>query len=305
MPAILVFGATGKQGGATIRRLVEADAPVEILAVTRNAESEGAKKLAAESPKIKLVQGDLNEPRGVFEAAKKVTSTPIEGVFSVQVAMGPGASPESEEVQGKALIDVALENNVKHFVYTSVDRGGERSLQNPTSIPHFLSKHHIEEYLLEKSQNGAKMEYTILRPTAFFDNAKPGFMGNAFNAMWKWIGDKKLQCIATEDIGWFGAQALLNPEDPLYKNAAISLAGDELNYEEAATIFKEKMGYEMPTSYWFVAQGLFLASKEFSTMFTWFKETEAYKADIEALRKIHPGLQDFSAYLDRSPYEKN
>src|SRR5690606_21489140 len=116
-----------------------------------------------------------------------------------KVPLGPGSSPEIEEKQGKALIDVALAERVKHFVYTSVDRGGDRSLQNPTNIPHFISKHNIEKYLLDKTANGAKMEYTILRPVAFFDNMVPGFMGNVFNASWKWVGNKKLQFIAVED----------------------------------------------------------------------------------------------------------
>ena len=84
---ILVLGATGQQGGATVNALVDANADVEILAVTRNPDSAGSKKLAQKSDKIKFVKGDLNHTKERYAAAKKVTSNPIWGVFSVQVSL--------------------------------------------------------------------------------------------------------------------------------------------------------------------------------------------------------------------------
>jgi uncharacterized protein YbjT (DUF2867 family) len=82
---VLITGATGKQGGAVINTLLASPeaSSFTILAVTRNAESNSAKKLVEKG--CKIVQGDLHDVPGVFEAAKKVTSEPIWGVFSVQV----------------------------------------------------------------------------------------------------------------------------------------------------------------------------------------------------------------------------
>ena len=83
--AVLITGATGKQGGSVIDALLVAKADFEILAVTRDTESLSATKLASKSPKIKLVQGNLDNPVELFENAKKATSLPIWGVFGVQV----------------------------------------------------------------------------------------------------------------------------------------------------------------------------------------------------------------------------
>jgi len=83
--AIFVSGATGKQGGALIDSLLQENADFEILALTRDASSASAQKLAKKSPKIKLIQGDLANIDAVFDAAKKVTTLPIWGVYSVQV----------------------------------------------------------------------------------------------------------------------------------------------------------------------------------------------------------------------------
>lgn len=87
--AILVTGATGKQGGGTINALLDGGAlnnNYTLLALTRNPESGSAKKL--QSKGVKLVQGDLSDIPGVFANAKKVLGggdAKIWGVFSVQV----------------------------------------------------------------------------------------------------------------------------------------------------------------------------------------------------------------------------
>jgi nucleoside-diphosphate-sugar epimerase len=83
---ILVTGATGKQGGAVINSLLAAKADFEILALTRNANSNAAQKLAQKSSTIKLITGDLNNVDDIFKKAKEVTSSPVWGVYSVQVS---------------------------------------------------------------------------------------------------------------------------------------------------------------------------------------------------------------------------
>lgn len=83
--ALLITGATGKQGGSVINALLARNADFKILAVTRDAASASAQRLAAKSPKISIVQGNLDDTDSVFQNAKKVTPLPIWGVFSVQV----------------------------------------------------------------------------------------------------------------------------------------------------------------------------------------------------------------------------
>jgi uncharacterized protein YbjT (DUF2867 family) len=90
MKAVLITGATGKQGGSVIRSLVARNAPFEILAVTRNPQSASAQRLAKLSQNIKLVEGDLNKPSSIFQNAQSVTESPIWGVFSVQVRILSG-----------------------------------------------------------------------------------------------------------------------------------------------------------------------------------------------------------------------
>lgn len=284
---VLITGATGKQGGSVIDALLSSGSSFEILALTRNASSKSAQSLASK-PNVTVVEGDPTSPASIFKA-----HSPIYGVFSMTMPGKAGA----EEEQAKSLIDESVKNGVDHFVFTSVDRGGPgTSEKNPTNIEHFASKHRIEEYLKERSGNGSKMGFTILRPVCFMDNLTPDFIGKSFASMWRGVGNRPLQLISVHDIGIFGAKALMNPE---YKGRAISLAGDELTLEQGRKVFKETMGYDMPEAFGFVGTGIKLMMKEMGTMFKWFA-TDGYGADIPALRKEEPALQDFGTWLKKS-----
>ena len=298
---ILVLGATGKQGRKVIETILASDSKGDftILALTRNPDSASAKALAAKSTIIKLVKGNLDDAPDVFRAALEASGgAPIWGVFCVLQAVQDGATQESETKQGKAMVDQAVAHNVKLFVYTSVDRGGDNSENNPTYVPHFISKHDIEAYLKAKAAD-AKMQYTILRPVAFMDGLTPNFMGKVVATFFKisLSPSKRLAFIATSDIGFFGGQAFLQPESPEYKNKAISLAGDELTIGQMSQVFKERMGYELPTTFEFLARFIKWWVSELYIMFKWFDE-EGFVVDIPKLRRMNPGLKDFGTWFE-------
>ncbi|KAK3320318.1 NmrA-like family protein [Cercophora scortea] len=291
--ALLICGATGKQGGAVIANLLKEKTNFEFLAVTRNANSPSAQALLAKSPeKIKLVQGDLDNPTALFQAAQALTpNVPIHGVFSVQAAIGSNA----ELSQGKALIDAAVAAKVTHFVYSSVDRHGADSPNTPTDIPHFRNKHLIEQHLIAKTA-GTATTWTILRPVAFMENLTDNFFGRVFATSWKMaVKDKPLQLVAVSDIGFFGAQAFLKPEE--YAGRGVSLAGDELTIEQAVKVMKEKTGCEMGWANRLFCSVLMWSMKDFGLMFKWFYDV-GYGADIQALRKVNPGMKDFGTWLE-------
>ena len=294
---IIVTGATGKQGSATIAGLLALpnSSDFSILAVTRNPSSEPAQALKKRYPPIKLIGGNLDNPNALFTTA----AVPVWGVFSVQIFFARGASIESEERQGKALVDSALEYDVKMFVYTSVDRGGPASSDTiSTGVPHFESKARIEKHLKAKAA-GTSMQYTILRPVFFMENITPDLMGKFAVATWRnYLDSRKipLQLIACADIGYFAAQAFAHPDK--YASQSISLAGDELTEAEAARIWTLETGQEMPiarpasVAAWVILH----VSNDGALMFKWFA-SKGYNADIANLKKEHPGLLDFQTWV--------
>ena len=96
-----------------IRALLESKAKGDnnfnIIAVTRSTKSFSVQSLAS-NPSISVIEGDLDYPAAIFEK-----SGPVWGVYSVQIA-SPGT--DTEEKQGRGLIDAAIINGVSHFVYS-------------------------------------------------------------------------------------------------------------------------------------------------------------------------------------------
>jgi uncharacterized protein YbjT (DUF2867 family) len=303
--AVLITGATGKQGGALISALFSLrDSPFRTqFALTRDPDSPAAKALVAKyASTVSTVKGNLDDPDAIFRAVGCYGS--ISAVFSVQPSMGPSASWKIEERQGKALIDAAIKFGVSHFVYTSVDRSGARSDNNPTNVSHFSSKHRIEGHLREATAaTGSKMSWTILRPTAFFEDLNPGFPGKLFATAWKsrLPINKRLQFVATADIGWFAAQALSSPSR--WDHRVLSLAGDELTFVEANNTFQSVTGRSagIPLTSSIVTSVLVTTVNDLKMMFQFFAE-EGYNADIQELREMKPTLMDWRAWLQQSVY---
>lgn len=301
---LLVTGATGKQGRALIDTLLASSSSsssstsFNVIALTRKASSSSALALSKRYPSnVRILEGNLSDSRSIFRDAKSLTKDPIWGVFGVTTPMGG-----KEQEQGIALVDAALEAGAERFVFTSVERGGD----HPTEVPHFITKHNIEEHMKKQAaEQGGKMAWTILRPVFFMDNLVPGAVGKIITTAWKISLEKSkkpLQMISVADIGMVAAQAFLKPDE--FKNEAISLAGDELTYEQADEIFKSKTGYSMPTTYGPLVSGALWMTKDLRLMFKFFQE-HGFGTDVPALKRRFPEIKGFGEWIEKSPWMKN
>jgi len=298
MPApktLLITGATGKQGRALIDTLLSSPNPTtfNILALTRKASSSSALSLCKLATNIQIVEGNLSDSRAIFASARNLTTEPVWGVFGVTTPMGG-----KEEEQGKFLIDAAVEAGVQKFVFTGVERGGEQA----TEVPHFITKHNIEAHL--KREAGDKMEWTILRPVFFMDNLLPGMVGKVIGTAWKNTLEgtgKTLQMVATPDIGYVAAQGFLKPEET--RNETISLAGDEMTFEQADKVFREKTGKELPVTYGGPVKIMLWMMKDLGLMFKFFKD-EGFGSDVKGLKKRFPRMKSFGDWLDTTEWVK-
>ncbi|CAF3503139.1 hypothetical protein SNK04_006399 [Fusarium graminearum] len=302
--AILITGATGKQGGAVINALLaKSSSEFLLLAVTRNKESASAKNLAAKSSNIKLVEGDLDSIPALFQAAKRAAGTvPIWGVYSVQLSMGKGVTLEGEVRQGKGLIDESIKAGIKHFVYSSVDRGGdEKSWTDATVVPHFKTKYEIEHHLRNSTNNGnGSMNWTILRPTAFMENLEPIFATKIFLTMIRdTLKDKPLQWVATEDIGYFAAEAFTDSRG--WNKKAISITGDELTFAQLSEAFEHATGGPAGTTFGILGKALKVGVKELGIMVNWFRD-EGYGADLAKVRQLNPEAKTMEQWVKTSAF---
>ncbi len=258
---VLITGATGQQGGAVAHALVNKG--FRLRAMTRKPESEAAGRLRALGADV--VAGDLNDEASLVRAVEGAW-----GVFAVQNTWEAGV--EAEEVQGKRIASVAKAGGVQHFVYSSVGSAHRR-----TGIPHFDNKYRVEEHV-----RGLKFpSFVILRPVFFMENLVSPWFLNGGTLYAGLPPETRLQMIAVDDIGFYGAAAFAQADR--LNGRAIDLAGDVHTMPESARILGEAMGRDVPFVEVPIAE-VRKNSEDFALMLEWFVRV-GYDADIPALER--------------------
>jgi uncharacterized protein YbjT (DUF2867 family) len=148
-PVIAVIGATGAQGGAVVRALVDRGA-FRVRAITRNPS-------AYSGPADEVVGADLEDPQSLTTAFEGAY-----GVFAVSSFMGAGID---ELTQGRNAVEAAAEAGVRHFVWSTLPNVEVLS-QGKFEVPHFTHKAEVDA-----SVRDAGFEHvTFVEAPFYFEN---------------------------------------------------------------------------------------------------------------------------------------
>jgi uncharacterized protein YbjT (DUF2867 family) len=191
---ILVTGATGNVGGEVVKQLLEAGAPVRVLA----RDPAKAAKLGAG---VSVVRGDLAAPETLGPAFAGVTK-----------AFVLSTGPDLARLAGNA-VDAAKKAGVAHVVLLSV-LGAEFE-------PSFeLGRWHRES---ERKLEASGLAWTFLRPGSFASNALSWVSSiKAQGVVYSPYGEGKSAPIDPRDIAAVAVKALLAPG---HEGKAYSLTG--------------------------------------------------------------------------------
>ncbi|GAA3870832.1 NmrA/HSCARG family protein [Saccharothrix violaceirubra] len=277
MELTLVTGATGTQGGAVARLLL--DRGHRVRALTRTPDSPRATELRTLGAEV--VPGDFDDDRSLAEALRGV-----DRLFAVTTPFGTDLATETR--QGLALLDAA--KHVEHIVFTSACNA-----DRDTGIPHFESKRPIEDRL---------RDHTVIGPAAFiqdkFDDwtlqgLREGYVGIPMP------GDVPLFLIDVKDIAQVAVLALEQPAR--FAGKRIDLAGETLTPEQMAAVLTEALGRPIRHHRTPIAE-VERFSTDVATMFRYFSEV-GLEVDIPALRTTLPEVTwhryaDFVAARDWS-----
>jgi uncharacterized protein YbjT (DUF2867 family) len=266
---ILVTGATGKQGGALARSLIERGHRVRAL--TRNKESYKAKEL--EKLGIELVEGDFGYAPTLIDA--------MDGVDAVFAMTTPFEKGDNFELKSGYLLEhAAISLSIKHLVYSSVAAADQE-----TGISHFKSKFNIENFIKSK-----KVPFTIIRPVYFMENLLSSWMlselnqGRISTALKR---DRKLQMITVEDIANFIVYVFEHREQFLGKT--IEIASDEISMEQVTETISRTLGKHFEyheLSY----QDINNMRDDFVNLYKWLNE-KGYKVDVLELHNRYPEIK--------------
>ena len=265
--SVLVTGATGQQGGALARVLL--DKGHRVRAFVRRPDSPEAKEL--ERLGAELTEGNFEQPSTIEDAARGV-----DAVFVVATPFEAGT--EAEVRHGIAAADAAKVAGVGHLVYSSV-----ANADRDTAIPHFDSKREVEEHIERLG-----VPYTIVAPVYFMENLlapwtlpelKEGRLPMALSS------SRPLQQIALSDIAAFTALILEKRKD--FAGQRLDIASDEVAGDEVAETLTRVTGHEIHYVELPLEQVRQAMGDDGARMFEWFDQV-GYSADIAALRRDHP-----------------
>ena len=303
---IVVFGATGAQGGGLARAILnDSNSEFAVRAVTRDINSDKAKELAAMGAEV--VTADVDDAASVQKA--------MEGAYGAYCVtfFWDHYSPEKEVAEAKIMAEAAKAAGLKHVVWSTLedvrkfvplDDNSMPTLSGKYKVPHFDGKGESDQYFID-----AGVPVTFLLPSYYWENiiyfgmgpkrGEDGRLSITFP-----MGDKKLAGIASEDIGKCAYGVFKNPDK--YIGKRVGVAGEHLTVtdmaKELSAVLGEEVTYNKVTPEQYRGFG-FPGAEDLGNMFQFYAdfadEFEALR-DVTLSKELNPELQSFKMWLEEN-----
>jgi uncharacterized protein YbjT (DUF2867 family) len=303
-PLIAVLGATGAQGGGLVRALLaDPQRRYAVRALTRRPTSPAAGALAAAGADVCVA--DLDDRASLVDAFAAA-----DGLFAVTNFWEHG-SPERELQQVRRIAEAARAARVGHVVWSTLEdtraaiaaAGSDIPLlPNGWRVPHLDAKGAGDRFFTE-----AGVPTTFLHTSFFWENLIAFGMGPQRNEdsgeleLTLPLGERTLPGIAAADIGACAMALFLRRTWTV--GARIGIAGAHPTGAQMAAALGQALGEPVryrPQHWADYARLPFPGAAELAAMFRFKHDHQAaYTAlrDVHASRHLHPGLQDFDAWL--------
>jgi len=300
---IAVIGATGAQGGGLARAILDdPKGGYALRAITRNADSEAAKALAARGAQV--VVADLDDEGSLQRAFDGAY-----GAFCV-TNYWEHYSPEKEMAQVASMAGAASHAKLQHVIWSSLEDTRKWVPLNDDRMPTLMEKYKVPHFDGKGASDhlfaDAGVPTTILLTSFYWDNLihfgmgpKPGPDGVlAFTLP---MGDRKLPGMAAEDIGRC-AYGIFKA-GPAYIGKTVGITGEHLSGAEMAEGLSKALG--KPVRYNAVDfdtyRGFgFPGADDLGNMFQFKHDFQADfcgPRDPKLSKKLNPQLHSFASWL--------
>ncbi|HDS1818487.1 TPA: SDR family oxidoreductase [Pseudomonas putida] len=228
-PTVLITGASGQIGSATLREL-QADDSITLVAAVRSA----AKAEAFAARGIRTVMLDFDREETLAPALEGIDRAFLVTGYTVDMLR-----------QSKAFLDSAKQAGVKHIVHLGACG------RDDTTVGHWAWHQFVERYI-----EWAGFTFTHLRPEAFMQNLLSYDGTQAVNAgvIQQYTGHAPFSWVDGDDVAAVAGQALLHPDT--HAGKTYRLGYDAKSYDEIATILSELLG--QPFRYEALSPAVFL-----------------------------------------------
>jgi len=300
---IAVVGATGAQGGGLVRAiLADPSGEFSARAITRDPNSDKAQELAALGAEV--VAGDVDD-----EASLERAFAGAHGAFCVTFFWAH-FSPELELTQAGNMARAAKAAGVNHVIWSTLEDTRRfvplSDDRMPTLGEHYKVPHYDAKGEANHLFSDAGVPVTFLQTSFYWDNFIYFGMGpqrgeDGALSLTLPIADGRIAGIASEDIGACAYGVFKGGEAFIGKT--VSIAGEHLTGEQLAASFSDALGEPVsfnavtPEAY----RGFgFPGADDLGNMFQFTTEFEAEYCgvrDIDASRRLNPGLKSFEQWL--------
>ncbi|KAM5228164.1 nmrA-like family domain-containing protein 1 isoform 2-T2 [Ctenodactylus gundi] len=285
---VVVFGATGAQGGSVARTLLE-DGTYRVRVVTRDPEQKAAKELRLQGAEV--AQGDQND-----EASMERALTGAHAAFIV-TNYWENCSQEQEVKQGKLLADLSKHLCLQYVVYSGLENI-RKVTAGRLAAGHFDGKGEVEEYFREI---GVPM--TSVRLPCYFENLLSYFWperapdGKSYLLNLP-MGDVPMDGMSVSDLGPVVLSLMKMPEEYIGQNIGLSTCRHTV--EEYAALLSKHTGktvYHAKTTPEDYERLGFPGARDLANMFRFY----ALKPDrdIELTLQLNPSAQTLDQWLEQ------
>ncbi|HEX2252895.1 MAG TPA: NmrA/HSCARG family protein [Thermoanaerobaculia bacterium] len=279
-PRILVTGATGAQGGSVARHLL-ASGRWTVRALTRRPDGAAARALAAAGAEV--VPGDLRD-RASLRAA-------LRGCYGAFGVTGSWEHFGGELEHGLDLVHTVAGAEIEHLVLSTLPSA--RKLSGATVAATARCEQEVRRLELPATCVHVAFYYENFRAACAPRRAGDGVLEIALP-----LGEAPLAAVSVADLGGVVLGVLERPADTL--GATLPVAGDELpgaGYAAAlGAAAGEPVRYRALPGDVFAALPVPGAAELAALVALYHLHAPSRRQDIEACRRLHPGLRDFASW---------
>ena len=300
---LAIVGATGAQGGGLARAALEdSERRFEVRALTRNADSDKARALAAQGAEVVVADlDDLASLEAAFAGAH--------GAYCI-TNFWEHFSPEKEFDQARNLAAAARKAGLRHVIWSTLEDTRRwvplHDDRMPTLMEHYKVPHFDAKGEANALFEAAGVPTTFLQTSFYWDNliyfGSGPVRGEDGTLLFTLpMADRKMPGIAVEDIGRCALGIFKAGE--AYIGRTVGIAGEHLTGEEMAARLGEALGETV--RYNAVSPEVYRAfdfpgADDLGNMFQFKRDFEndfCGARNLDESRALNPSLQTFRQWL--------
>ncbi|XP_036593387.1 nmrA-like family domain-containing protein 1 [Trichosurus vulpecula] len=285
---VVVFGATGAQGGSVAKTLLE-DGTFKVRAVTRNPQQKAAEHLKNQGAEV--VQGDQDDEKSLEPA--------LAGAYATFIVTNywENLNQEQEIKQGKLLADLSKHLGLSYVIYSGLENV-KKLTGGQLVVRHFDGKGEVEEYF-----RALGVPMISVRLPCYFENLLTYFLpqkapdGNGYLLSLP-MGDVPMDGMSVADLGPVVLSLLKSPEEYVGRNIGLSTCKrTATEYASLVSKYSGKTVHDAKTSPEDYEKLGFPGAQDLANMFRFYAMNP--DRDVELTLKLNPKARTLEQWLDQ------